>query len=175
MAIIRPEKQAIVAELKQKFSAAKGAVLTDYKGLTVAQDTKLRRKMREAGVEYRVIKNTMARLAADELGISGMAATLEGTTAIALSYADPVAPAKVVSDFIKEVKTYKIKGGILDGKFITIDGVRALSSLPSREVLLAMVCGTLQAPIAGFVRALQGNISNLVYALNAVREQKENQ
>ncbi|MEI6286503.1 MAG: 50S ribosomal protein L10 [Bacillota bacterium] len=174
MAIIRPEKQAIVVELKQKFSAAKGAVLTDYKGLTVAQDTKLRRKMRDAGVEYRVIKNTMARLAADELGITGMSAILEGTTAVALSYTDPVAPAKVISEFVKEVKTYKVKGGILDGKFIDIDGVKTLANLPSRDVLLAMVCGTLQAPIAGFVRALQGNISNLVYALNAVREQKEN-
>ena len=174
MAIIRPEKQAIVVELKQKFSAAKGAVLTDYKGLTVAQDTKLRRKMRDAGVEYRVIKNTMARLAADELGITGMSAILEGTTAVALSYTDPVAPARVISEFVKEVKTYKVKGGILDGKFIDIDGVKTLANLPSRDVLLAMVCGTLQAPIAGFVRALQGNISNLVYALNAAREQKEN-
>ena len=174
MAIIRPEKQAIVVELKQKFSAAKGAVLTDYKGLTVAQDTRLRRKMRDAGVEYRVIKNTMARLAADELGITGMSATLEGTTAIALSYTDPVAPARVISEFVKEVKTYKVKGGILEGKFIDIDGVKTLANLPSRDVLLAMVCGTLQAPIAGFVRALQGNICNLVYALNAVREQKEN-
>lgn len=175
MAIIRPEKQAVVADLKQKFSDAKGVVLTDYKGLTVAQDTKLRRKMREAGVEYRVIKNTMARLAIDEIGIKGMSETFEGTTAIAVSYTDPVAPAKLVTEFVKVVKTYKVKGGIVEGKFITADGVKALASLPSREVLLATVCGTLQAPITGFVRALQGNLSNLVYALNAVREQKANQ
>ena len=175
MAIIRPEKQAIVAELKQKFTDAKGAVITDYKGLTVAQDTKLRRKMREGGVEYRVIKNTMARLAADELAIDGMSAVLEGTTAIAFSYTDPVAPAKLISEFVKDVKTYKVKGGLVEGKFINVDGVKSLASLPSREVLLATVCGTLQAPIAGFVRALQGNLSNLVYALEAVRAQKENQ
>lgn len=98
---ITAEKQALVAEMQEKLAGAKGAVLTNYRGLTVAQDTKLRRKLREAGVEYRVVKNTMTRIAATEAGIQGLDVYLEGPTAIAMSTTDPVAPAKVISDFVK--------------------------------------------------------------------------
>lgn len=172
---VTSEKQAIVAELKEKFSAAKGAVLTNYRGLTVAQDTKLRRKLREAGVEYRVVKNTLTRIAADQSGVSELDPYLEGPTAIALSFTDPVAPAKIISDFLKETKTQvlEIKAGLVEGKVIDADGVKALASLPSREVLIAKALGSMQAPITGFVNVLQGNIRNLVYALEAVRKQKE--
>lgn len=172
---VTSEKQAIVAELKEKFSAAKGAVLTNYRGLTVAQDTKLRRKLREAGVEYRVVKNTLTRIAADQSGVSELDPYLEGPTAIALSFSDPVAPAKIISDFLKETKTQvlEIKAGLVEGKVIDADGVKALASLPSREVLIAKALGSMQAPITGFVNVLQGNIRNLVYALEAVRKQKE--
>lgn len=172
---IRPEKQAVVTELKEKLSNTKGAVLANYRGLTVAQDTKLRRKLREAGVEYRVVKNTLTRIAANEVGIEGLDKYLEGPTVIALSANDPVAPAKILSDFIKENKlqALEIKAGLVEGKVVDASGVKALASLPSREVLIAQLLGTMQAPIAGFVRVLQGNISNLVYALEAVRKQKE--
>ena len=101
---VTTEKQAIVGELKEKLSNTKGAVLTNYRGLNVAQDTKLRRKLRDAGVEYRVIKNTMTRIAAKEVGIEGLDQYLEGPTAIAMSAVDPVAPAKILSEFIKENK-----------------------------------------------------------------------
>ena len=106
MSVIRSEKQAVVAELKEKLASAKGAVLVDFRGLTVAQDTVLRRKMREAGVEYRVIKNTLTAIAAKEAGIEGLDTYLVGTTAIAMSSADPVAAAKIVSEFAKD-KEYK--------------------------------------------------------------------
>lgn len=177
MAVIRPEKQAVIASLKAQLSSAKGAVLVDYRGLTVAQDTKLRRKLREAGVNYHVVKNTLTNLAAKDAGIEGLEEYLSGTTALAISTTDPVAPAKVLSDFQKEinktVKTFNIKAGILDGKVINAEGVKALAELPSREVLLAKLAGTMQAPISGLVSVMAGTIRKFVYAVDAVRQQKE--
>lgn len=172
---VTSEKKALVAELAEKLKNTKGAVLTNYRGLNVAQDTNLRRKLREAGVEYRVVKNTMTRIAANEVGIQGMDAYLEGPTAIAISMTDPVAPAKVISDFIKENKlqALEVKAGLVEGKVIDAAGVKALASLPSREVLIAQVLAGMQSPIVGFVNVLQGNIRNLVYTLEAVRKQKE--
>ncbi|WP_303995015.1 50S ribosomal protein L10 [Megamonas hypermegale] len=178
MANIRPEKQAAVASLKEQLSTAKGVVLTGYKGLTVAQDMKLRAKFREAGVSYHVVKNTMVRIAANEIGLEGLDPVLNGTTAIAVSAEDAVAPAKVVYDFIKENKLEKtevltIKLGVVEGKVISVDEVKALASLPSREVLIAKVLGSMQAPISGMVNVLQGTIRNMVYVLDAIRAQKE--
>ncbi|MDM8142557.1 50S ribosomal protein L10 [Megamonas hypermegale] len=178
MANIRPEKQAAVASLKEQLSTAKGVVLTGYKGLTVAQDMKLRAKFREAGVSYHVVKNTMVRIAANEIGLEGLDPVLNGTTAIAVSAEDAVAPAKVVYDFIKENKLEKtevltIKAGVVEGKIIGVDEVKALASLPSREVLIAKVLGSMQAPISGMVNVLQGTIRNMVYVLDAIRAQKE--
>jgi len=172
---VTSEKQAVVAELKEKLSGTKGAVLTNYRGLTVAQDTKLRSKLREAGVEYRVVKNTMTRIAAKEVGLEGLDSYLEGPTAIAMSYTDPVAPAKIISDFVKENKleVLEVKAGLVEGKVIDAAGVKALASLPPREVLIAQVLAGMQSPIVGLVNVLQGSIRNLVYALDAVRKQKE--
>jgi large subunit ribosomal protein L10 len=172
---ITAEKKELVAELKAKLADTKGAVLTNYRGLTVAQDTQLRRKLREAGVEYRVIKNTMTRIAAKEAGIEGLDVYLEGPTAIALSVTDPVAPAKVISEFVKETKTQalEVKAGLVEGQVIDAASVKALADLPPREVLIAKALGSMQAPITGFVNVLQGTIRNFVYALEAVRKQKE--
>lgn len=172
---VTAEKKELVAELKVKLADTKGAVLTNYRGLTVAQDTQLRRKLREAGVEYRVIKNTMTRIAAKEAGIEGLDVYLEGPTAIALSVTDPVAPAKVIADFIKETKTQalEVKAGLVEGQVIDAASVKALADLPPREVLIAKALGSMQAPITGFVNVLQGTIRNFVYALEAVRKQKE--
>lgn len=168
-------KQAIVAELQEKLSSAKGAVFVDYRGLTVAQDTKLRRQLREAGVEYRVVKNTMTRIAAQEAGLEGLDVHLEGPTAMAVSALDPVAPAKIITEFVKEHKlqTLSVKAGLVEGRVIDEKGVKALASLPSREVLVAQVLAGMQSPIVGLVNVLQGSIRNLVYALDAVRQQKE--
>ena len=171
--VIRPEKVAMIAELKETMKNAKGAVLTDYRGIKVAQDTKLRRKMREAGVKYSVIKNNMASIAAKEAGIEGLDGYLKGPLAMVSSDKDPVAAAKLISEFIKENRIMEIKGGLVEGKVIDADGVKALANLPSREVLLARLLGSMQSPITGFVTVLQGNIRNLVYALDAVRQQIE--
>ena len=171
--VIRPEKVAMIAELKKTMASAKGVVLTDYRGIKVAQDTKLRRKMREAGVEYSVIKNNMASIAAKEAGIEGLDGYLKGPLAMVSSDKDPVVAAKLISEFIKENRIMEIKGGLVEGKVIDAEGVKSLANLPSREVLLARLLGSMQSPITGFVTVLQGNIRNLVYALDAVRQQKE--
>lgn len=171
--VIRPEKVAMIAELKTELANAKGVVLADFRGIKVAQDTKLRRKVREAGVRYTVIKNNMASIAAKEAGIEGLDAYLKGPLAMVSSATDPVAPAKLISEFSRENKILEIKGGLVEGKVIDADAVKALASLPPREVLIARVLGSMQAPIVGLVNVLQGNIRNLVYALDAVRQQKE--
>ena len=171
--VIRPEKVAMIATMKETMKNAKGAVLTDYRGIKVAQDTKLRRKMREAGVQYSVIKNNMASIAAKEAGIEGLDDYLKGPLAMVSSDKDPVAAAKLISEFIKENRIMEIKGGLVEGKVIDAEGVKSLANLPSREVLLARLLGSMQSPIPGFVTVLQGNIRNLVYALDAVRQQKE--
>lgn len=170
---IRPEKAGKVAELKDLLSSSKGAVLVDYCGLTVAEDTELRSKMREAGVKYMVAKNTFIRIAAKEAGVEGLDSYLEHNTAVAFSAEDPVAPAKILNDFSKDHKALEIKAGILDGKVIVLDEVKALAELPSRDELLAKLVGSMQAPISGLVNVLQGTIRNFVYTLEAVRQKKE--
>ncbi|MCL5045223.1 MAG: 50S ribosomal protein L10 [Actinobacteria bacterium] len=173
MAVIRPEKEMAVGELTEKFRNSKAAVLTNYRGLNVAQATKLRKKLREAGVEYRVVKNTLARIAAHQLGLTGLDGFLEGPTAIAFGAQDPVAPAKALSDFAKDNKQLEIKAGLLEGKVIDPTGVKALADLPSREVLLAMVLGGMQAPMYGLVTVLNGPLRQFAYVLEAVRKQRE--
>lgn len=169
---VTAEKQATVAEIKEKLEKAKGAVLADYRGLNVADATKLRRTLREAGVEFRVLKNTMTRIAAQEAGIQGLDTYLEGPTAVAFGFTDLVAPAKILSQFAKENKNLVIKAGIIEGKVVNEEGVKALAELPPKDVLIAKMLGSMQAPLSGLVNVLQGNIRNLVYALEAVRKQK---
>lgn len=173
MAVIRPEKAAKVAEIKELLANSKCTILVDFCGLTVAQDTALRRKMREAGVHYNVVKNTLLRIAAQEAGIEGLEPVLEHNTAIAVAPEDPVAVAKIVCDFAKENKELKIKIGVLDGKAISVEEIKALAALPPKEVLIAKMLGSMNAPISGLVNVLQGTIRNVVYALEAVRKQKE--
>ena len=169
---ILQQKQGIVEDIKTKFETCKSAVLIDSRGLTVEEVTNLRNKFREAGVEYRVLKNTMIRRAVDALGMEGLEPVLEGPTAVAFGMEDAVAPAKIISDFIKETEKTEIKAGVLEGKVVDVAAVKALASLPSREVLLAKVLGSMNAPITGFVTALSGNIRNLLYVLNAIGEKK---
>jgi large subunit ribosomal protein L10 len=174
---VSPAKAAVVADMKEKLTSAQGAVLVGFTGLTVADVTKLRRKFLAAGVEYKVIKNTLTRIAANECGLEGLGEHLEGPTALAYSTEDAVAPAKVLKAFIKETKTeaLEIKAGIVDGQIIDVAGVNALADLPSREELLAKLVGSMQAPISGLVNVLHGNIRNAVCVFDAVRAQKEEQ
>ncbi|MEA4901683.1 50S ribosomal protein L10 [Desulfitobacterium sp.] len=167
-------KAQVVSEIKEKFQGSSGVVIADYRGITVAQATKLRAQLRQAGVEYRVLKNTMVSRAANEVGIEGLDVYLEGPTAVAFS-ADPVAPAKVIAEFAKEVKNFKIKGGVVEGKVVDSEGVKVLAELPSREVLLTQVVRGMQAPLVGMVNVLQGPIRKMGYALEEVRKLKEAQ
>ena len=175
---VTEKKKAIVAEIKEQLTSAKGAVLTSYKGLNVATDTELRRELRKAGVTYRVIKNTMTRIAAKEAGLDGIIEHLEGTTALAFSKEDAVAPAKVICDFMKKNKLedpgiLTIKVGLVEGKVISDKEVKALANLPSREELIAKLLGSMNAPIANTVGVLSGVIRNAVYVLNAIKEKNE--
>ena len=173
---VTEKKKAIVAELKDKLTSAKGAVLVSYKGLTVAQDTELRSELRKAGVNYHVVKNTMTRIAATEAGMEGLVSHLEGTTALAVSAEDAVAPAKVISEFMKKNNLedqgiLTIKAGIVEGQVVTADEVKAIASLPSREVLL----GSIQAPLSNTVGVMGSMLRSIVTVLDAVRKQKEEQ
>lgn len=168
---ILEEKKKIVADLTEKIKNANSGVIVDYKGITVAEDTDLRRKLREAGIDYSVVKNTITKFAVDNVGLNGLDDVLNGTTALALSD-DLVAPAKFLCEFAKKNDKMKIKAGFVEGKVISMDEVKALASLPSKEVLIAKVLGGFNAPISGFVNVLNGNIRGLVVALNAIAEQK---
>ena len=166
------QKQQVVKELSEKMSSAQAMVFVDYRGLTVEQDTELRNALRKAGVEYKVVKNTLIRFAAKENNIDALEQYLNGPTAVALSAEDPVAPAKVISEFAKKYDKLQIKSGVVDKKVIDVEGVKALAELPPREVLIAKVLGGFNAPISGFVNVLNANIRGLVVALNAIAEKK---
>lgn len=174
---VSDKKKAVVAELESELKESKGAVFTTFKGLTVAMDTDLRRQLRAAGVSYKVVKNTMVRIAADNIGLGGIDSHLEGTTALAYSRDDAVAPAKVICDFIKKNRLedagiLTVKVGLVEGKVIDANGVKALASLPSKEQLIAKLLGTMNAPIANFVGVLSGVIRQPLYVLNAIAEKK---
>lgn len=172
MSVKRKEKEAIVEMLRNKLRDAQVVILTDYRGLNVAAMNKLRKKMREANSEFKVVKNTLAKRAAGELGLEGLDPYLEGPTALATSATDPVAPAKVLKEIAKEHKELEIKAGVLEGKVVDVAAIKALADLPPRETLLAQVVGGMQAPLYGFAGVLQGLLRNFVYALEAIRKQK---
>lgn len=167
-------KQALVVDLANKLKAASSGVLVDYKGITVEKDTKLRTDLRNANVDYTVVKNTLTRFAADVAGLSGLDDVLEGTTALAVHMSDEILPAKILFEYAKKNDNFKIKAGFLDGKVITAAEVERLAKLPSKEILIATVLGTLNAPITGLVNVLNGNLRGLVFVLSAISEQKAN-
>lgn len=155
------EKQALVDELSQKLNGAVAGVIVEYKGISVADDTLLRRKLREAGVDYSVVKNTMLRRAADKAGLEGLDDILKGTTALAVSAVDPVAAAKILCEQAKKDENFKVKAGFLDGAVIDVARVTELSKLPSREGLISMLLSVLTGPVRG-----------LAVALNAIAEKQ---
>ena len=145
------EKKAIVAALTEKLKNASAGVFVDYSGITVAEDTDMRRKLREANVEYSVIKNTLARFAIDNVGFNELDGILNGTTSLAVSMDDPIAPARIIKEHADKFKDhFEIKGGFMDGKVISIDEINALASIPALPVLQAQVLGTMLAPISSF-------------------------
>jgi len=168
---VKPEKLEAVQEIKDKFSRSKSAILTDYRGLNVADITELRKKLREQGVEFKVVKNTLTRIAIKDFDYN-LDQFLEGPTAVAFSFEDPVAPAKVLADFAKTHKELEIKAGMVEGKVGGKDMVESLAKLPPREELLAKAVGSIQSPLYGIVGVLQGPLRNLVYTLQAVQDKK---
>lgn len=167
------EKQKIVADLREKFEAAKVVIVTDYKGLDVAQMNALRRKLREAEVEYQVVKNTMLTRASKDTDAEQLVDMFKGPSAIALAFTDPVAPAKVLTQFAKDNDKLEIKAGVMNGKLLDLTAIGALAKLPSREELLAQVLATMNAVPQGLVSALADAPRRLVNVLNAVKDQKE--
>ncbi len=168
----RPEKEAAVAEVKERLLRARAVILTDYRGLNVGELTDLRRRLREVGVEYKVVKNTLATLAVREAAVQEIEPYLTGPVAMAFGYDDPAVPAKILAGFAKEHKNLEMKAGVLEGRVIDQAQVKALADLPSREQLLAMVAGVFQAPFRGLVTVLSGPMRNLAYGLEALRKQR---
>lgn len=171
-AAILDKKKQIVADLSTKLQNAVTGVVVDYKGISVADDTKLRKELREAGVDYAVVKNTLLRLATVQTGLEGLDPVLEGTTALAVSDSDYVAAARILCDYASKNENFKIKAGFVEGEVLDTKGIEALAKLPSREVLVAQTLGGLNAPITGFVGVLNANVRNLVYALNAIAQKQ---
>ena len=156
------EKQAIVAALTEQLKNASSGVLVDYKGITVAEDTALRTELRQNEVQYGVVKNTLVRFALNNVGLEGLDDVLNGTTSLATSAGDPIAPMRVVNKYVKQLNDkFVIKGGFMDGKVISLEEIQALAELPSKEVLQAQVLGTMLAPI-----------TSLAIVIKAICEQK---
>lgn len=159
--ILNAKKEAVAALIERLKNSAAG-VIVDYKGTTVEDDTVLRREMREAGVEYTVVKNTLLRFAVRETGLEEVESVLEGTTAIATSTEDVIAPAKILCTFAEKHDNFTVKAGFVDGKVVSLDEVQALAKTPSKETLLTQLVFTLNAPI-----------KNLAVVLNQIAEKQE--
>lgn len=170
---ILEKKQQIVGELADKLQRSTAGVLVEYKGITVDADTKLRKELRTAGVEYRVVKNTLLERAAEKAGLLGFDEALRGTTALAISD-DHTAAARILNGYIEKSKskTFKIKSGYIEGKVVSGAEVVALAKLPPKEILVAQVLGGLNAPIAGLAGVCSGLQRGLVVALNAIAEKQ---
>ena len=162
MSKVIEQKKQVVEEIADKLKASVSTVIVDYRGLNVAEVTELRKQLREAGVEYKVYKNSMARRAAEEAGLAELNEQLVGPNAIAFSTVDVVAPAKILNDFAKDHDALEIKAGVIEGNVATVEEIKALASLPSREGLLSMLLSVLQAPMRNFALATK-----------AVADQKE--
>ncbi len=148
-------KQPVIQEISDNIKDAQSVVVVDYRGLTVAEDTQLRRELREAGVTYKVYKNTMMNFAFKDTDFESLSPVLEGPSAIAISVDDATAPARVLSKFAKNAPALEIKAGVVEGTYYDADGMKAIASVPSREELLSKLLGSLQSPIANMARVLK--------------------
>ena len=152
---ILEQKQAIVADLAEKIKNSPAGVVVNYQGITVEDDTKMRKALREAGVTYTVMKNSLTGRACDEVGLGDMKQYLTGMTAIAIGQNDPVAPAKVLKEYAEKIESFNILAGYLDGAVVDKDTVMQLADIPSKEVLIAKLLGSIKSPLYSFAYALQ--------------------
>ncbi|MCF8036915.1 MAG: 50S ribosomal protein L10 [Desulfobacteraceae bacterium] len=167
------QKQELVSGLHERFGRKKILILVDYKGLDVLKINELRTRLRDAGVEFQVVKNTLLTRAAQETDVELIREHFEGPSAVAMSYEDPVVPAKALCGFAKDNDKLEIKAGVMGGSVLDAEAIKRLSELPSREVLLGQVLGTMNAVPGGLVRALANVPERLLYALQAIKDQKE--
>ena len=165
------QKQQAVAQLAERIQGSVAGIIVDYKGITVEDDTKLRKELRENGVKYTVVKNTLIKRAAEKAGLNGIDDVLNGTSAIATSAEDYVAAARILQKFAEQHDNFKVKTGYLDNEVISLEKIQSLAKLPSREVLLANVLGAFQAPIASFARAIQAVVDKNGEAAPAAAEE----
>jgi large subunit ribosomal protein L10 len=168
----KEQKQQAVQTLKEKFLRAKGMVITEYKGMTVAEISELRDSLRGGAVEYRVIKNTLARIAAEDTPVAPARDSFRGPVGIALSYDDAVQAAKGVLEFTKKNQKLKVTAGVIEGSFFSSGDLKAVAELPPREVLLSMTAGVLQAPLSKMARLLQATVCGFAYGLSALKEKR---
>lgn len=166
------KKKQEVEELGEKIKKAQSFILADYRGINVEEVTRLRNDLRKADIEYKVVKNTLTRFAAKSNGLEDLLPHLEGPTAIAISYTDIVAPAKILNEYSKKNENFKLKAGYVEGKVIDSNGIKMLANIPSKEVLVSKALGSLKSPLAGMVNVLNANIRGLVIALNAAAEKQ---
>jgi len=169
----RKEKEALVADLHEKFKEAKAAILTDFTGLNVEQITQLRRTLKKSSAEYTVVKNTLLRRASHDTDIELLMEYFVGPIAIALAYEDPVAPAKILTEFSKQQPVLEVKAGVITGTVLTPQDIKALASLPSKEVLVAKLLSLLKALPTRLVQVLSSPVQGLVSTLNEVARTKE--
>lgn len=174
MAISRKKKEELIENLSEKLTKSKSAVLCDYKGLSVEEINEVRNELREKGIEFKVIKNTLFGLAVKKANLDVDPKELANhPVAVAFGYEDEVAPAKVVFNFAKDHESLEIIGGILEGKSIDKTAVNSLAQVPSREELIAKMIGSMNAPVSNFVGVMHANLRNVVGVLDAIRQQKE--
>lgn len=167
------EKKQIVEDLRSRFQKSQLVILTDFKGLNVASVSDLRRKLKEAGVEYKVVKNTLMARASQDTPVAVMADHFKGPGAVAISYQDPVEPAKILAKFADDSKKLEIRAAVLNGALIDVSGVKALAALPPREVLLGQLLAVMAGVPTSVVRVLAGVPRALVTALSALRDQRQ--
>ena len=170
--MLRNEKEAVIAEVAQLLTSTENLYVSDYRGLTVAQLSELRAKLRESGASFKVVKNSLGGIAADRADRGAIKEMLGGPTAVTFCGDDLVGAAKALADFARTHPQLAVRGGLLASSLIDASGVKALASMPSRDVLVAQVVGTMAAPLTGLVTVLQGTISGFVRALNQVAEQR---
>lgn len=171
----REQKGEVISDFRKKFSEAKSVVFTDYKGMTVAEISELRDFLRKDGIEFRVVKNTLARIASEDTPVAPAGDLFKGPVAVAIGYRDPVAGPKKVLEFIKKNEKLKLCGGVIEGRLYSLDEVKAVAELPPREVLLSMLAGVLQSPLNKMASALAATVRTMGYALNALKSKKEGQ
>ncbi|MDH5201751.1 MAG: 50S ribosomal protein L10 [Nitrospirota bacterium] len=169
----KEKKGQVIAELRNEFDKAKAVIFTDYRGLTVAELSELRRLLRDRDIKYRVVKNTLAKIASQDTPVSGAKDIMKGPAGIAISHEDPVMTVKKILGYSKKNEKLRVTSGIIEGKLCAVEDIRAIAELPPREVQLSILAGVFQASISKCLAALNAMINSFAYAMNALKTKRE--